>query len=94
MLSRPAGRRAGRTAHRSGRRSERDVLVAEVAFGDVGSGGKRSAGLARRSAAFARPENRDKGAIKLDGRMVEPLHAESARRIVALAQAIAALEGD
>jgi citrate lyase subunit beta/citryl-CoA lyase len=44
-------------------------------------------------AAFEKPENRDKGAIALDGRMVERLHAEIARRTVALADAIAALEG-
>jgi citrate lyase subunit beta/citryl-CoA lyase len=43
-------------------------------------------------AAFELPENRGKGAIKLDGRMVERLHAEMARRTVALADAIAALE--
>ncbi len=43
-------------------------------------------------AAFELPENRGKGAIKLDGRMVELLHAEIARRTVALADAIAALE--
>lgn len=42
-------------------------------------------------AAFELPENRDKGAIKLDGHMVERLHAETARRVVALADAIAAL---
>jgi len=42
-------------------------------------------------AAFALPQNRGKGAIKLDGRMVERLHAENARRTLALAQAIAAL---
>lgn len=41
-------------------------------------------------AAFDRPENADKGAIQLDGRMVELLHAEIARRTVALAEAIAA----
>lgn len=44
-------------------------------------------------AAFDRPENRGKGAISLDGRMVELLHAEIARNTVALADAIAALEG-
>jgi len=44
-------------------------------------------------AAFELPENRGKGAIKLDGRMVELLHAEIARRTVALADAIEALEG-
>jgi len=42
-------------------------------------------------AAFALPENRGKGAIRLDGRMVELLHADIARRTVALADAIAAL---
>jgi citrate lyase subunit beta/citryl-CoA lyase len=40
-------------------------------------------------AAFELPENRDKGAIALDGRMVERLHAEIARRTVALHEAIA-----
>jgi citrate lyase subunit beta/citryl-CoA lyase len=41
-------------------------------------------------AAFDLPENAGKGAIQLDGRMVERLHAEMARRTVALAEAIAA----
>ena len=41
--------------------------------------------------AFEKPENRGKGAIALDGRMVELLHAEIARRTVALADAIAAM---
>jgi citrate lyase subunit beta/citryl-CoA lyase len=40
-------------------------------------------------AAFAAPENRGKGAIALDGRMVEQLHADNAARILALAAAIA-----
>ena len=40
-------------------------------------------------AAFDRPENRAKGAISLDGRMVERLHADMGRRTVALAEAIA-----
>ncbi len=43
-------------------------------------------------AAFDLPENKGKGAIKLDGRMVELLHAEIARRTVAIADAIAALQ--
>jgi len=47
---------------------------------------------ARSSRAFARPENKGKGAIALDGRMVELLHAEIAHNTVALAEAIAALE--
>jgi citrate lyase subunit beta/citryl-CoA lyase len=40
-------------------------------------------------AAFELPENKGKGAITLDGRMVELLHAEIARRTVAIADAIA-----
>jgi citrate lyase subunit beta/citryl-CoA lyase len=42
-------------------------------------------------AAFALPENRDKGAIALEGRMVERLHADIARQTVEMADAIAAL---
>jgi citrate lyase subunit beta/citryl-CoA lyase len=41
-------------------------------------------------AAFERPENRDKGVVQLDGRMVERLHAEMARRTVAVSEAIEA----
>jgi citrate lyase subunit beta / citryl-CoA lyase len=41
-------------------------------------------------AAFDLPENKGKGVITLDGRMVELLHAEMARRTVAIADAIAA----
>jgi citrate lyase subunit beta/citryl-CoA lyase len=40
-------------------------------------------------AAFERPENNGKGAIALDGRMVERLHADNAARILAMAKAIA-----
>jgi citrate lyase subunit beta/citryl-CoA lyase len=43
-------------------------------------------------AAFDLPENKGKGAISLDGRMVELLHAEIAKETVALADAIATLE--
>jgi citrate lyase subunit beta/citryl-CoA lyase len=39
-------------------------------------------------AAFDEPENAGKGAIQLNGRMVERLHAEMAQRVVALAEAI------
>jgi citrate lyase subunit beta/citryl-CoA lyase len=42
-------------------------------------------------AAFAAPENRGKGAILIDGHMVERLHAETARRTVALSEAIPGL---
>lgn len=41
-------------------------------------------------AAFAAPVNKGKGVINLDGRMVELLHAEMAKRTVAIADAIAA----
>jgi citrate lyase subunit beta / citryl-CoA lyase len=40
-------------------------------------------------AAFDLPENRDKGVIQIDGRMVERLHADMARQTVAIADAIA-----
>jgi citrate lyase subunit beta / citryl-CoA lyase len=39
--------------------------------------------------AFELPENADKGVIQVDGRMVERLHADMARRTVAIADAIA-----
>lgn len=41
-------------------------------------------------AAFDLPENQDKGALRLEGKMVERLHAEMAQRTVAMADAIAA----
>ncbi len=41
-------------------------------------------------AAFEAPENAGKGAIQVDGQMVELLHLENARRTRAMAQAIAA----
>jgi citrate lyase subunit beta/citryl-CoA lyase len=40
-------------------------------------------------AAFDLPENAGKGVIQLDGRMVERMHADIARRTVAIAEAIA-----
>ena len=40
-------------------------------------------------AAFDLPENHGKGVVALDGRMVERLHADMARRTVAIAEAIA-----
>jgi citrate lyase subunit beta/citryl-CoA lyase len=43
-------------------------------------------------AAFERPESRGKGVITVDGRMVELLHADMARRTVAIADAIAEAE--
>ena len=40
-------------------------------------------------AAFDLPENKDKGVVQIEGRMVERMHAEMARRTVAIAEAIA-----
>lgn len=42
-------------------------------------------------AAFELPENAARGAISLDGQMVERLHADMARRTIALADSIAAM---
>jgi citrate lyase subunit beta/citryl-CoA lyase len=39
-------------------------------------------------AAFDLPENENKGVLQIDGRMIERLHAEMARRTVAIADAI------
>ncbi len=39
-------------------------------------------------AVFDLPENRDKGVVRIGGRMVERMHAEMARRTVAIADAI------
>ena len=44
-------------------------------------------------AAFDLPENRSKGVITVDGRMVELMHAEMGRRTLAIAAAIAARQG-
>ena len=44
-------------------------------------------------AAFELPENRGKGVVQIDGRMVERLHAEMAQRTVAIADAIAKTKG-
>jgi len=47
--------------------------------------------LARKMiAAFDLPENKSKGVVSIDGRMVERLHADMARRTVAIADAIGA----
>ena len=58
---------------------------------DAFSPGEEEIAQARKIiAAFDLPENRDKGAISLDGRMVERMHADIAKRTVAVADAIAA----
>ncbi len=43
--------------------------------------------------AFAEPANADKGALRIDGKMVERLHAEMAAKTVAMANAISARAG-
>lgn len=43
--------------------------------------------------AFHDPDNASKGVIQIDGRMVERMHADMARRTVTIAEAIAAREG-
>jgi citrate lyase subunit beta/citryl-CoA lyase len=43
-------------------------------------------------AAFDVPENANKGVMQIDGRMVERLHADMARRTVAIADAIAQVQ--
>jgi citrate lyase subunit beta/citryl-CoA lyase len=40
-------------------------------------------------AEFDKPENASRGVLKIEGKMVERLHAEAARRVVAMADAIA-----
>ncbi|MGM4894675.1 HpcH/HpaI aldolase/citrate lyase family protein [Tardiphaga sp. 839_C3_N1_4] len=42
-------------------------------------------------AAFEQPENASRGAIQLDGKMVERLHADMAKRTIAISDAIAAM---
>ena len=44
-------------------------------------------------AAFERPENAGLGVISLEGRMAERMHADMARRTVALAEAVAGTHG-
>lgn len=43
-------------------------------------------------AAFALPENSGKGVIQVDGKMTELLHLQQAQRLVAISEAIAALD--
>ncbi|MCB1386807.1 MAG: CoA ester lyase [Nitratireductor sp.] len=59
------------------------IAIANAAFGPS------EADLARARtivAAFSRPENTDKGVIRIDGEMVERLHLEEAERWLAAAQ--------
>ena len=43
-------------------------------------------------AAFDLPENATRGVIQIEGRMVERLHADMARRTVAIADAITGMQ--
>ena len=45
------------------------------------------------AAAFAAAENAGKGVLKVDGKMVERLHLAEAERLIAISEAIAALQG-
>lgn len=57
---------------------------------DVFSPGTEEVAQARKIiAAFELPENKGKGVVSLDGRMVERMHADIARKTVAIADAIA-----
>ena len=57
---------------------------------DVFSPGADEVAQARKIiAAFDQPENKGKGVVSLDGRMVERMHADIARKTVAIADAIA-----
>ncbi len=44
-------------------------------------------------AAFDEAEREGKGVVTVDGRMIENLHVDNARRTLATAEAIAALQG-
>ncbi|MDH7972374.1 CoA ester lyase [Sphingomonas sp. AR_OL41] len=57
------------------------IAIANAAFAPSG---ERIAWAERVIAAFALPEHADKGAIQLDGEMVERLHLEQARRVMSL----------
>jgi citrate lyase subunit beta/citryl-CoA lyase len=63
------------------------VPVANEVFAPAGEEVERARAVI---AAFEMPENQAKGAISLDGRMVERLHADMARRTVALSESIEA----
>ena len=66
----------------------------EVANEEYGPAPAEVAWARRIIAAFEEPENRDKGAISLDGQMVELLHRDIAVRTLALAEQIASAKTD
>ena len=66
------------------------IAVANEVFGPSA---EEVAAAAKIVEVFERPENAGKGAISLDGRMVELLHRDIARRTLALRDAIAGIGG-
>jgi citrate lyase subunit beta / citryl-CoA lyase len=64
----------------------RQLAVANEVFGPTAAELAEARGII---AAFDRPENRSRGVIAHEGRMVERMHADMARRTVALAEVIA-----
>jgi citrate lyase subunit beta/citryl-CoA lyase len=65
------------------------IVASNAAFGPIAEEVAQAKAII---AAFDRPENVGKGVIELDGRMVERLHVDMARRTVAIADAIAERE--
>jgi citrate lyase subunit beta/citryl-CoA lyase len=65
------------------------VAASNAAFGPIAEEVAQARAII---AAFDLPENQGKGVIELDGRMVERLHVEMARRTVAIADAISERE--
>jgi citrate lyase subunit beta / citryl-CoA lyase len=66
------------------------IAPANIAFGIPESEIVRARAVV---AAFDLPENADRGVIQIDGRMVERLHADAARRMLMKAGVIAQREG-
>ena len=65
------------------------IAASNAAFGPIAEEVAQARAII---AAFERPENAGKGVIELEGRMVERLHVDMARRTVAIAEAIAERE--
>ena len=79
------------------RQAARDLVSLMIdgsGFDGYGIGGaleKENLGAIVRWVCRELPENKGRGVINLEGRMVELLHAEMARRTVAISEAIAAV---
>ncbi len=73
------------------RRQDADPSEPDRACNTVFSPSAEEVAQARKLiAAFELPENKGKGVVQVDGRMVERMHAEMARRTVEIADAIEA----